>query len=391
MRLRLADVVRAGAEEYLKGRSVPTVVHKAMRAIMACRTAALGGHAGLCAAGHVSVWYNACRHRSCPRCAYQRVQRWLERQSRILLGCAHHHVIFTIPHELNGLWQLNQRALGELLFASARGALFALAADRRYLGARPGALMALHTWGQQLSLHPHVHCLVSAGGADETGGWRGCRREHFLPAEPLKRLFRGKFLEGLRQLARQGRLRLPDGWGVMDVERLGLQLRHKRWNVHVRERYRDPTAVLNYLGRYLHGGPFGEGRLVAFDGARVSFRYKDYRLGQEKVMALPASEFLRRYLQHIPPAGFHMVRGYGLYRRGSHNNHLRDEIAEVIGENHELKAQLLALPTANWRPLSGATSCTICGSTVRRVVRLRPLSHRPPLPRPRPDPNPLAA
>ena len=386
MRLRVADILRAGAGQFLASRSVPGVVHKAVRAILACRTAVLGGHAGLCESGHLSVWYNACRHRCCPRCAFYRVQRWLERQARILLGCAHHHLVFTVPHELNVLWQLNQAVLGELLFAAARGALFALAADPRYLGARPGALMALHTWGQQLSLHPHIHCLVTAGGTDERGEWRACRRRHFLPAEPLKRLFRGKFLDGLRRLARQGGLRLPAGWATAEVDRLGLQLRHKRWNVHVRERYGNPTAVLNYLGRYLHGGPFGESRLVGFDGKRVSFRYKDYRLGQEKVMALPTLEFIRRFLQHVPPEGFHMVRGFGLYRRGSENNQLRDRAAEFVPLAAEVRAQLVSDTSLSRRPKAAQTPCATCGAPVRWVAELRPAPSRA-----RPGPSLLVA
>lgn len=378
MRLRVAEILRVGGGAYLSSRRVPTVVHKAMRAILACRTAALGGHAGLCESGHLSVWYNACRHRCCPRCAFGRVQRWLARQARVLLGCSHHHVIFTIPHELNPLWQLNQAELGDLLFASARGALFTLANDARYLGARPGALMALHTWGQQLALHPHIHCLVTAGGADAEGAWKACRRQHFLPAEPLKQLFRGKFLFGLRELARRGRLRLPRGMGVTDVDRLSLMLSKKRWNVHVRERYSNPTAVLNYLGRYLHGGPFGEGRLVSFDGDRVTFRYKDHRVGQEKIMALPTAEFVRRYLQHVPPQGFHMVRGYGLYRRGSQNNHLRDRAAEAVPLTPELRADIVP---ATGQPSNSRSLCATCGVPVRYVARLRPL---PALPRPGP-------
>lgn len=381
MRLRLADILRAGGEALLSSSGVPAVVRKAVQAIIACRTAVLGGHAGLCKTGHISVWYNACRHRCCPRCAFYRVQRWLERQARILLGCAHHHVIFTVPHELNPLWLLNRLALGKLLFGSARQALFELAADPRYLGAQVGALMALHTWGQQLSLHPHIHCLVTAGGTDQDGQWRDCRRRHFLPAEPLKRLFRGKFLDGLGRLARRGELRLPKGWAVADVERLGRQLQHKRWNVHVRERYRDPSAVLNYLGRYLNGGPFAESRLVGFDGARVSFRYKDYRVGLQKVMCLPAAEFIRRYLQHVAPKGFHMVRGYGLYRRGSQNNHLRDQAARVVPLSAEVHAELTSHPAPAPRSLATPPLCATCGAPIVVLTKLRP---HPSWPRPAP-------
>lgn len=382
MRVRIADVLRAGADAFLSSHAVPGVVRKALWALLACRSAVLGGHAGVCEAGHISVWYNACRHRICPRCAYVRVQRWLERQARILLSCAHHHIIFTVPHELNRLWQLNQALLGDLLFASAREALFELAADGRYLGARPGALMALHTWGQQLALHPHVHCLVTAGGVDDEGRWRHCRRRHFLPAEPLKRLFRGKLLAGLQRLAERGELRLPEGWTLVEVEHLREELAHKRWNVHVRERYRDATAVLSYLGRYLNGGPMAEGRLVACEDGRVSFRYKDYRAGGvEKVMSLPAAEFARRYLQHVPPQGFHMVRGFGLYRRGSQNNQLRDAAADHLGP---ASPPLVRVPPADpcWQPTAGQTPCATCGVPVRCVSKLKPRTR--PLARPGP-------
>ncbi len=385
MRLRVADVLRAGAGSFLASHAVPTVVHKAVHAMLACRTAALGGHVGVCDAGHLSHWYNACRHRSCPRCAFFRVQRWLERQSRLLLGCAHHHLIFTVPHELNDLWLLNQACLGKLLFASAREALFTVASEPRYLGAKPGALMTLHTWGQQLSLHPHVHCLVSAGGTDQDGQWRHCRRRHFLPAERLKRLFRGRVVGGLRRLASGGKLRLPEGWDLDEVDRLCRQLGHKRWNVHVRERYQDPTAVLSYLGRYLHGGPFAEGRLFAFDGSVVSFRYKDYRRGVEGVMSLPVAEFIRRYLQHIPPQGFHMARGYGLYRRGSRNNHLRDHAAELLPLS-SLSSRLRSEREPSWRPTANETLCATCGIPVRVVSKLKPVAHWP-----RPAPLGVAA
>lgn len=378
MALRVADVLRSGAREFLSRRSVAGVVEKACRAVMACRTAALGGHAEVCADGHTRVWYNACRHRACPRCSYYRVQRWLERQARILLGCAHHHVIFTIPHELNVLWPLNQGLLGDLLFKATRDSLFTLAADPRYLGAQPGALLALHTWGQQLALHPHVHCLVTAGGVDEEGHWRACRRRHFLPAEPLKQLFRGKYLAGLCALVSSGRVRLPTGWSAAEVYRLCKQLRHKRWNVHVRERYQDPTAVLNYLGRYLHGGPIGESRLLAFDGASVSFRYKDYRLGAQRAMTLSTPEFIRRYLQHVPPKGFHMVRGFGLYRRGSG----RAAQLHPLPLAPELHAALTAHPAPPPRTADGRTPCLQCGKPIVLRTTLTPF-----LPRPRPGPT----
>ncbi len=377
MGVRVADILAAGGRRFLATHKVAPVVADAVRAIASCRTAELGGHVKRCERGHVvKAWYNACRNRSCPRCSFYRVRVWLERQVKTLLGCAHHHIIFTIPHELNQLWLCNYAAMGELLFSSAREALFTLAADPRYLAARPGVIMALHTWGQQLPLHPHVHCLVTAGGVDVAGNWVASRRKHFLPAEPLKQLFRGKFLYGLRGLGRQGLLRLPDGWMLAELERLCDEVEHKRWNVHVRERYANPSAVLNYLGRYLHGGPIGESRLLGFDGETVLFRYKDYRdQGREKVLPLSCDEFIRRYLQHIPPKGFHMVRGFGLYRSGGSTEALRQSVRKAVPITLELHAALTARPPEVEDPAEALVSCPTCGArlVIVSVPRAGPL------------------
>lgn len=373
MGVRVADILAVGAARHLASRSVPAVVAQACRAILACRTAALGGHVRKCENGHVvRVWYNACRNRSCPRCSFHRVQVWLERQAKTLLGCAHVHIIFTIPHELNFIWLCNYVVLGDLLFATAQAALFELSADPTYLGARPGALMALHTWGQQLPLHPHVHCLASAGGVDGNGNWVAARRKSLLPAEPLKQLFRGKFLYELRRLARAGRLRLPEGWGRDQVESLCRELETKRWNVHVCERYENPTAVLNYLGRYLHGGPIGESRLLSFDGETVRFRYKDYRDRgpdgpREKVMSLPCDEFIRRYLQHVPPQGFHLVRGFGVYRRGGSTEALRSRVREALPLTPELHAALTWRLPAQEDQTDSLANCPTCGARLHVV------------------------
>ena len=377
MGIRVADILASGGRRFLATHKVAPVVADAIRAMVSCRTAELGGHVKKCESGHViKAWYNACRNRSCPRCSFYRVRVWLERQAKTLLGCAHHHIIFTIPHELNGLWLCNYVVMAELLFNSAREALFTLAADPRYLGARPGVIMALHTWGQQLPLHPHVHCLSTAGGVDAAGNWVAAPRRHFLPAEPLKQLFRGKFLYGLRGLGRQGRLRLPDGWGLAELERLCAEVEHKRWNVHVRERYGNPSAVLNYLGRYLHGGPIGESRLVSFDGETVHFRYKDYRdQGREKLLPLSCDEFIRRYLQHIPPKSFHMVRGFGLYRRGGNTEALRQRVREAVPITPELHAALTTPPPEVEDPTDALLSCPTCGAPliIVNVPRAGPL------------------
>lgn len=364
-------MLAVAAPGYLARHAAPRVVLDACRAIAACRTAVLGGHVKRCEKGHVlGAWYNGCRNRSCPRCACGRVRKWLERQVQTLLGCAHHHIIFTIPHELNVLWLRNYAVMAEVLFATARESLFELSADARYLGGKPGAIMALHTWGQQLVLHPHVHCLVTAGGVDEEGRWVGSGRASMLPAEPLKRLFRGKFLYAVRGLARRNRLVLPDGWGCGDVYRLCAEGEHKRWNVYVCERYPNPVGVLSYLGRYLNGGPISEKRLLSLEAEVVSFEYKDYRdrdgRGQPKVkvLRLSASEFVTRFLRHVTPKSFHLVRGYGLYRSGGTTEELRQRVRAELPLTPEQHAQLTLHPDDRHPTPAIAEVCPYCGGLI---------------------------
>jgi hypothetical protein len=377
MRLRLADVFRSVAKDAALAR-LPPAVGRAFRDVMRCRTLELGGHWSECESGHVITrHYNACRSRSCPRCAYRRCAMWLERQARLLLGCSHHHVIFTVPHELNEIWLHNYAALGRLLFVSARGAIFTLAADPKYMGALPGVLMVLHTWGQQLFLHPHVHAVVTAGGVGLSGSWIAARRRSLFPFRPLQVVFKETFCHGLLRLAKRGKLRLPVGWDLGRVQQLCRDLRQQRWNVEICEAYADPTAVLNYLGRYLSGGPIGERRLVEMDEQSVTFSYRDSRSegpdgAPRKQMQLPRAEFVRRVLQHVPPRGFHMVREYGLYRRGAGvSAELREAAAAVIPLAPEL---LAALTSRAPRPSAPAipTHCPTCGRLVFLRSRPRP-------------------
>jgi hypothetical protein len=366
--VRLADVLAVDAGRYLKGRRVRSAVVKAYEAICRCRTAALGGHVARCEKGHVvGVFYNGCRHRCCPCCGWGLGRRWLERRSLTLLGCGHHHVILTLPHMLNELWLPNYKLLGRILFKAAQEAMMQLAADRRYLGAAPGIIAALHTWGQQLGLHIHLHCLVTAGGVSAAGEWVASWRKWFLPATPLVRLFAGKVIYAVRGVARSGELRLPGGWTVKDVERLCDRARAERWNLDVRERYENPTHVLNYLGRYLNGGPINESRLLSMSEDEVVFSYKDYRdtnpfgVPKRKTRTMPRGEFVRRLMQHVPPKGFHMVRGYGVYA-GSLSDELRERLREALPLSREIR--VVVRPhwpqpdTAEPKP----QECPTCGS-----------------------------
>jgi glycosyltransferase involved in cell wall biosynthesis len=347
--LRLADVLAVDNGGYLLGR-VSAAAARAYEAIRRCHTAALGGHVARCEKGHlVGVFYNGCRHRSCPRCGWGLGRRWLERRARTLLGCGHHHVILTVPHVFNVLWASNYKLFARILFKSAQEAIRDLAADPRYLGAEPGLIAALHTWGQLLGLHVHLHCLVTAGGVSSSGEWVASRRKWFLPATPLVELFSGKVIYALRGAARKGDLRLPVGWTIKQLERLCDRAKAERWNLNVRERYESPTHVLNYLGRYLNGGPINESRLQSVTEAGVVFRYKDYRdtdasgMPRHKIHTMEVGEFVARLMQHVPPKGLHLVRGYGAY-----SGNVSTELLARLREALPLSAEIRVTTRPRW-------------------------------------------
>ena len=302
---------------------LPAHVRKAAHAIMQCRTAALGGHIQACPDGHVMrVWYNSCRHRSCPQCTYLQTERWLALQRARLLACDHYHVIFTLPHDLNPLWLANVPVMTTLLFQAVRDTLSALLADPKYLGAQPGIMAALHTWSQTLVLHPHVHCLVTGGGLTVEGQWKAVRHGFLLPVRVVMAVFRGKLLAAIRQALARAELELPEGMRPQQLLNLLQRLGHPRktkWNVHIRERYRHGVGVVTYLARYLRGGPIKNARLVAWDGKRVTFTCRprqeeaDGGRPSPQRLTLAVADFLQRWLLHVPVPQTRVVRSYGLY------------------------------------------------------------------------------
>ena len=302
---------------------LPAHVRKAARAIMQCRTAALGGHIQACPDGHMArIWYNSCRHRACPQCAYLQTEHWLALQPTRRLACDHYHVIFTLPHDLNPLWLANVPVMSTLLFQAVRETLFDLLADPTYLGAQPGMIAALHTWGQPLVLHPHLHGLVTGGGLTPDGHWKAVRHGFLLPARVVMAVFRGKMLGALRRAFARDALVLPEAMRPQQFFNLLNRLGHPtktRWNVHIRERYPHGAGVVTYLARYLRGGPIKNARLVAWDGEHVTFTYRTR--AQESAsggsarsrMTLSREDFLQRWLLPVPVSQSRVVRSYGLY------------------------------------------------------------------------------
>ena len=320
MTVTLQSILQASFAAYVAAHQVPRRVWRAARALMACRTAALGGHVRQCPAGHVTeVWYNSCRHRACPRCCWQRIGQGLDGWLQHILPTDHFHVIFTLPSEFDELWRWNRKLLTEVLFASVRETLLTLLSDPKWLGATPGILAALHTWSRTLAFHAHVHCLVSGGGLTVQGQWQPVRSGFLLPVAVVRSLFRGKVLGAIEELWLTGQLQVPPHWAEDGVRQVLVQAARKKWNIRIAERYQHGRGVVKYLARYVRGGPIKDQRLVAFDGEQVTWRYGKHRDPEERgtprspTVTLSVTEFLARWSDHVPLPGVHTVRAWGLY------------------------------------------------------------------------------
>ena len=318
--LEVADLIRAQGERFIaRTRSWLTwPQRKVLHAIARCRTAALGGHRDRCVrCGHRTISYNSCRNRHCPKCQTGARNRWLAERCKELLPVRYVHVVFTLPHQLAPLAYQNKRLLYRLLFQASAATLLEVAADPRHLGAHIGFLSVLHTWGQNLQHHPHVHCVIPAGGlsADHTR-WIQPRYPFFLPIKILSRVFRGKFVAGLRREFQQGKLGFyGDQEALRDPKLFRALLRslfRQDWIVYAKPPFGGPEYVLHYLARYTHRVAISNHRLVAFQNGQVTFRWKDYAHGNKKrKMTLTADEFLRRFLWHVLPKGFVRIRFFG--------------------------------------------------------------------------------
>jgi hypothetical protein len=337
-----------------------------LRAITRCRTAALGGHIDQCSrCGHPAISYNSCRNRACPKCQAQARQRWLAAREKELLSIPYFHVVFTLPHELNPLCQRNTRILYDLLFRASAATLLEVAANPERLGARIGFISILHTWGQNLLLHPHIHCLVPAGGfSPDYQRWIHPKYAFFLPVDVLSSVFRAKFADGLREAFRQGKLIFH---GSID------ELRHPQrfaafvdllfdqdWVVYAKPAFGGPTQVIRYLGRYTHRVAISNHPLLAFDGQRVTFRWRDYAHGgKQRKMTLLATEFLRRFTQHILPRGFVRIRQFGFLSNTQRSARLASA-RQILNQtpNPRAASPTDAVTTFTWR-------CPRCNGEMR--------------------------
>jgi hypothetical protein len=326
---------RATVQQVLQKHPLPcnknVHVARVLQRIKNCRTSALGYHMYRCtddACSHIKYQYHSCRDRHCPNCGAVKKQEWIEARSRELLPVKYYHVVFTLPHELNSLVLGHRKLLFKLLFDASAQTLLCFAKDTKYLGATPGIISVLHTWGQQLSFHPHIHCIISGGGITGDNTWKNATKndwQFLFPVKAMSMVYRAKFLQALKQMIDKGEVILPAG---KDEKQLLNLLYRKDWIVYAKAPFGGPQAVIEYLGRYTHKVAISNHRISSInEDGTVTFAYKDYADdNKQKLMILTATEFIRRFQQHILPERFTKIRTYGYL--ANRNRHQR--INEVV-------------------------------------------------------------
>ena len=311
--LELADIFRACGESFLRTHSLCPEQIKAYNAIINCRTATLGGHSNECDhCGYTRNAYNSCRNRHCPKCQYTRKLQWVDKLAANLPPVKHFHIVFTIPQCLHKLFYLNQGITYSLLFKAAGKVLMQCAANPNLMGAQAGAVCVLHTWGQTLVYHPHIHMIVPSGGLSEDQmEWIPSHKKFFLPVKILSNVFRGLLCRLLEQAITAGDINLPDD--TPDFALIKDQCYRKNWVVYCQKPFAGPEKIIQYLGNYTHRVAISNHRIQAFENGKVTFSYKDYKSGaKQRSITLEADEFIRRFLQHILPCNFYKIRYFGI-------------------------------------------------------------------------------
>jgi len=355
-----------------------------MRAIEVCRTAVLGGHKDQCDnCGHLEISYNSCRNRHCPKCQTLRKEKWIEARSEDLLPIQYFHMVFTIPSELNPLVSMNRKVLYDLLFRSVSETLTKLANDPKHLGAKAGVIGILHTWGQNLMDHPHIHCIVTGGGLSPDGSrWVSCRKGFFLPVRVMSALFKGKFLNLLEKCFSSDDLVFPSSISHLKepgaFESFRRHLYHKKWVVYCKPPFDGAKGVLQYLGRYTHRIAISNNRILTIQDGNVSFRWRDYADdNRQKTMTLKADEFIRRFLLHVLPSRYVRIRHFGLLANRNRKNTI-PLCRKILGEGKTVTKQDTRKETWQEQLLRicgiDVTLCPVCQKgTMFRIALLLPL------------------
>jgi len=387
--IEVADIFRQFGPAYRQSHHLPLRHLRAMNAIERCRTAALGGHVDQCdSCGYLKISYNSCRNRHCPKCQSLVKEKWLAARKRDFLPVEYFHIVFTIPDSINPLALRNQRVVYCLLFKAASEALLALSKDPKHLGAEIGFLSILHTWGQNLMDHPHLHCLVPGGGLSLKGKrWISSRGGFFIPVKVLSRLFRGKFLFYLKEAYRGGKLKfVGEIRSLGDTRKFQMmvdELYRQGWVIYCQPPFRSAQYVIEYLGRYTHRVAISNNRMVKVEQEKITFRWRDYGDGNKnKQMTLEAFEFIRRFLLHILPNNFVKIRHYGLLSNRNRKTKLR-RCQKILGNTSNQEQQ--STESESWERLLFELTgiyprlCPCCkkGQMVTREI-LAPPGHAPP-------------
>lgn len=375
--IEVADIFRQYGSSYRQKHKLPAHILRTMDAIEKCRTMHLGGHVDQCdSCGHTSISYNSCRNRHCPKCQASSREKWLEDRMDDLLPVGYFHVVLTIPQELNGLVLRNQKELYSILFKSGSETLIELGKDTKHLGAEIGFIAILHTWGQNLMEHPHLHCVVPGGGLSLDGKrWIHTKKDFFIHVDVISSLFRGKFIHYLKKSYKKDKLKFP---GIIrelgnekDFRQFTDSLYNKKWVVYCKPPFGGPEQVLKYIGRYTHRVAISNRRIIKVEDGNVTFSWRDYKDGDKvKEMTIRTEEFIRRFLLHILPDNFVKIRYYGILSSRNKNTKLKkckDLLGcEEIMEDYKIRNRDLL---ANLVDTSEIT-CPCCGKGIMRTRQL---------------------
>ncbi len=377
--LELADIIARHGDAYCGQYRANFNQQRVMRAIVACRTPAMGGHIQSCdRCGCLTHHYHSCRNRHCPKCQTLAKEKWIEARQSELLNTRYDHVVFTLPHDLNALIQGNPRVMYNLLFRAVADTLLTFGRDRRWIGGEIGITLVLHTWGQNLGQHVHIHGLVTAGGlSGDRKSWRKAKRRFLFPVHALSEVFRAKYLDALVAARRRGEVAFGGSTAILSDNQAFAgfinSLKQRNWVVYTKQPFAGPGQIINYLGRYTHRIAISNHRLVAMDGENVSFKWRDYRDNSKlKVMRLKATEFIRRFLLHVLPSGFMRIRHYGLLA----NRYRRDKLARCRMLLGQPEPEPLVTETAEqlMERLTGKSihACPHCGKGKLSIIETLP-------------------
>ena len=361
--IELQDIFNIHGHEYRANHNLSLVQHKAMNGITNCRTATLGGHVDTCqSCGYSKPSYNSCRNRHCPKCQSLAKEKWIEQQKYNLLNVGYFHVVFTVPDILNNVFMFDQEQIYKLLFRCVAETLQELSSNKKYLGATLGFTSILHTWGQNLCFHPHIHCIVPAGGLTSDLKWRDSKKKFFIPVRVLSRKFRGKFLSLLSQL----------NLNFKDINTIIKNCYAKEWVVYCKPPFKSSAHVIEYLGRYTHRVAISNHRILKLENGNVTFMWRDYKDSNKvKTMTITATEFIRRFLLHILPSRFMKIRHYGIL--GNRNKTKKLILCKILTKTKLYPKQNLS--TAELIKKIFGRDIRICPSCNKGILVQQPLSY----------------